>query len=118
MVIKTKRGLDNLTICQRVYFFSRILGLTNLISPERKWKVMISEMVLHKSTSFKLLKEIAIQCSAYRSDIYIIKGHRKADAKDILDLVTLSLHPSDRIALIVEGPDAEDAGEKVTRLLN
>lgn len=79
---------------------------------------MISEMVLHKSTSFTLLEEIANQCSAFDSDIFLIKGHRKADAKDILDLITLSLHPADKILLITQGSDAEVAGEKVFKLLN
>lgn len=80
--------------------------------------MMISEMVLHKSTSFTLLEEIANQCSAFDSDIYLIKGDRKADAKDIVDLITLSLHPSDKILLITKGSDASLAGEKVLGLLN
>ncbi|HJV46106.1 MAG TPA: HPr family phosphocarrier protein [Bacillota bacterium] len=80
--------------------------------------MMMSEMVVHKSTSFKLLEEIASQCSAFDSDIYLIKGDRKADAKDILDLVTLSLHPDDKIVLIVNGPDAYDVVEIVRILLN
>lgn len=71
--------------------------------------MMISETVLHISTSFRLLEEIANQCSAFDSDIYLIKGNHKADAKDIVDLVTLSLHPNDKIELMDEGPDAKDA---------
>lgn len=80
--------------------------------------VMISEMVLHKSTSFTLLKEIASQCSAFQSKITLIKGYLKADAKNLTHLVTLSLHPNDQIALIVEGADAKEAAEKVHGLLN
>lgn len=80
--------------------------------------MMISEMVLHKSTSFKLLEEIAIQCSAFESDIYLVKGNRKADAKDLTDLVTLSLHPDDRLSLVAEGTDAIEAGVKIAELLN
>lgn len=80
--------------------------------------MMSSEFVLHRSVSFSLLAEIANQCSAFHSEIYLVKGHRKVDAKDIVDLVTLSLHPSDRIGLIVEGSDALVASEKVLGLLN
>lgn len=53
--------------------------------------MMISEMVLHKLTSFKVLEEIASQCSAFDSDDYLIKGNHKVSAKDIVGLVTLSL---------------------------
>lgn len=79
---------------------------------------MISEMVLNKSTSFTLLEEIANQCSTFDSDIYLIKGERKVDAKDLLALITLSLHPADKISLIVEGSDSTVAGRKVLSLLN
>jgi phosphotransferase system HPr-like phosphotransfer protein len=80
--------------------------------------MMMSEMVLHKSASFRLLEEIASQCSAFDSEIYLIKGQHKADAKDIMDLVTLSLHPYDKLSLIVKGSDASGARHKILKLLN
>lgn len=79
---------------------------------------MITDMVLHKSMSFRLLEEIASQCSAFGSDIYLIKGKRIADAKNIMDLVTLSLHPSDTVLLIVKGTDEKEAGNSIMDLLN
>lgn len=79
---------------------------------------MISEMILNKSMAFTLLEEIANQCSTFDSEIYLIKGHRKANAKDLVDLVTLSLHPADHLLLVIKGADSQVAGEKVIGLLN
>jgi phosphotransferase system HPr-like phosphotransfer protein len=79
---------------------------------------MMSTFVLGKSIPFNLLEEIARQCSLIQSEVHIVKADHIANAKNILDLVTLSLHPEDRINVFIEGPDAAIAEGMLLELLN
>ncbi|RXT06547.1 HPr family phosphocarrier protein [Ammoniphilus sp. CFH 90114] len=79
---------------------------------------MTTDIILQKSAPYRLLEEIAVQSSAFESEIYLMKGNFKANAKNLIDLITLSLHPFDHLFLIIEGTDSNEAQEKIVKLLN
>ena len=54
---------------------------------------------------------------SFQSRITLKKGRKSVDGKSIMGLLTLAAKPGSRISLIVEGPDAQDALDRLSRLL-
>lgn len=53
----------------------------------------------------------------FDSRVTVKKGRRSVDGKSIMGLMTLAAKQGARIALVVDGPDAHEALEKLSRLL-
>lgn len=53
----------------------------------------------------------------FQSRVTVKKGRKCVDGKSIMGLLTLAAKPGSRISLVVEGPDAQDALDKLSRLL-
>lgn len=59
----------------------------------------------------RVAAQIAHIAQQYESNIWIIKGNRRVDAKSILDLLTLACGYGSRIVVSAEGSDAKAAVE-------
>ncbi|WP_167577929.1 HPr family phosphocarrier protein [Ammoniphilus sp. YIM 78166] len=75
-------------------------------------------VTLHKSIPYHLLEEIASQCSRFESEVLIVKDDYIVNGRNLMGLVTLSLHPEDQLKLSIEGSDAEIIEHILMRLLN
>ena len=53
----------------------------------------------------------------FASRITVKKGRRSVDGKSIMGLLTLVAKPGSRISIVVDGPDAREALEHLTRLV-
>src|SRR3989338_138802 len=53
----------------------------------------------------------------FQSRVTVKKGRKCVDGKSIMGLLTPAAKPGSRISLVIEGPDAQDAREKLSRLL-
>ena len=53
----------------------------------------------------------------FTSHVTVKKGRKIVDGKSIMGLLTLAAGPHSRIALVVDGPDAKDAMEQLTKLV-
>lgn len=53
--------------------------------------------------------ELVSRLSKFKSDIKIMKGDAVADAKSVLDLLTLTLSYGDVIKVIINGEDEQEA---------
>ena len=68
---------------------------------------------LHTRASAKLL-----DCAAkFQAKITITCNGKKADAKSILDLITLCAHKGSTLEIDAHGPDAEDAISSIEALI-
>lgn len=59
---------------------------------------------------------IAQAAAAYEGTVRLRFGEREADAKSVLDLLTLGAVPGATVELIVNGEDAEQAAERICRV--
>ena len=53
----------------------------------------------------------------YESRVTVKKGRKIVDGKSIMGLLTLAAGPSSRIAIVVDGPDASEALERLSQLV-
>ena len=53
----------------------------------------------------------------YESKVTVKKGRKIVDGKSIMGLLTLAAGPNARIALLVDGPDASEALERLAQLV-
>lgn len=51
------------------------------------------------------------------SRVIVKKGRKIVDGKSIMGLLTLAAHPGSRIVIKTEGPDAQDALERLCQLV-
>ena len=56
-----------------------------------------------------LLVQVASQ---YESDIHVISTDKKINAKSIMGMMSLGINSGEKITVMVEGPDEEDAIKK------
>lgn len=56
--------------------------------------------------------------NTFRSQVTVQKGRRKVNGKSIMGILTLAAGPHDRIQVIAEGDDADDAVEALVKFLN
>ena len=54
----------------------------------------------------------------FASDISITKGRRKANGKSIMGLLTLALEAGSEIRIIADGPDAQEALERLAHFIS
>lgn len=53
----------------------------------------------------------------FASKVTVRKGRKSVDGKSIMGLLTLAAHQGSRVSIVVEGPDAHDALERLCRLV-
>lgn len=71
--------------------------------------VVRGEHGLHARPAGKL----AQKAQSFRSEIYLLAGENRADAKSILDVLTLAAGPGEVVQILARG---EDAGEALDSL--
>lgn len=76
--------------------------------------VIINKLGLHARASAKLVRE----ASRYDCSIQIKKGNQCADAKDILDVMTLAASQGTELEFIFDGADTEQAKASLFALIN
>ncbi len=64
-----------------------------------------------ESTQMKAIALLIQKASAFRSNIHIQSGEKRANAKSLLGLMTLGLTAGSEICLLIDGPDEEEAME-------
>ena len=55
--------------------------------------------------------------SRFQSRVTVKKGRKSVDGKSIMGLLVLAANHGARISLVVEGPDAQEALDQLSRLL-
>ncbi len=62
------------------------------------------------------LSQLASRVRQFRSEVRISKGAAVADARSVIDLMTLEAEFGSEVVVEASGPDAEDALQSLTRL--
>lgn len=60
---------------------------------------------------------IVKKCSDFESQIYLIRGEVKADARSIMNIMAMAIMYDEEIIIQAEGPDAKLAEEAIFLLL-
>ncbi len=82
---------------------------------------MLSKEILVKNKSgleSKVAAKFIQKASNYKSSIWIERDERKANAKSLLGLLSLSIGNGSRIVLITEGIDEETAMKELEEYIN
>lgn len=79
--------------------------MTETRTSDYRQAVVLDPLGLHMRTAAKLV----VLAQSFRSDIRIIARGAAADAKSLLDLVTLAAGCGTPLDLVAHGPDAEAA---------
>lgn len=75
------------------------------------------EISLKKGIDPRATADLVQLCSKYRSEIYIEHETKKANAKSIMGMISLSVLEEADIKLICQGPDETTAIEDVSQFL-
>ncbi|NJD04261.1 MAG: HPr family phosphocarrier protein [Ruminiclostridium sp.] len=81
---------------------------------------MVLKEIIIKNKSGLQSKSAAVfiqKAANYKSSIWIEKHERKANAKSLLGLLSLSIGKGERIAVIVSGEDESKAAEELEEYL-
>lgn len=57
------------------------------------------------------------KANQFKSDIFIIKGEKKVNAKSILGILSLGLSKGTKVKIKIEGEDEEIAAEELKRMI-
>lgn len=74
--------------------------------------VVKGEHGLHARPAGKLAKE----AQSFAAEIFLVNDGQKADAKSILDVLTLAAGPGDRVEIHARGEDADQALDSLRAL--
>lgn len=61
--------------------------------------------------------DLAALCTGYNSNIQLICGNEKINAKSIISILTAGIYSGTEIILRIEGEDEQEAGEAVSNLI-
>jgi len=111
---------------QVVITYSRCKTSINILVYEaarliRRLQEMIVKEVIIKNASGLMSKSAAMfikKASSFRSNIWVEKEERKANAKSLLGLLSLGISVGTKIMLIVDGDDQEKAAEELEKHLS
>lgn len=80
---------------------------------------MLKEKVISKKNGIKAedCAVIAQIAAKHKSDVYIIKGNKKVNAKSLMGLLSLNMRFEESVYVAAEGTDECEACEKVLTLL-
>lgn len=71
---------------------------------------------LEEGLHMRPLSQLASRVRQFRSEVRISKGANIADARSVIDLLTLDAGCGEEVTVEVSGPDAEDAMQSLSRL--
>ncbi len=54
---------------------------------------------------------------AYKAQVFLVRAGQMADAKSVLDILTLACPPGTNLEVVAKGPDAEEAIEAILKLV-
>ncbi len=54
----------------------------------------------------------------FQSQITIVRGRQRVDGKSIMGLLTLALEAGSEVKVIADGPDAQDAADRLSHFLS
>jgi len=60
---------------------------------------------------------IVQELSKFEAQVYLLKDDRRANAKSVIELLTLGVMDGERLTIEAEGADAKEATEKLAWLL-
>ena len=80
----------------------------------RKTVTVINEQGLH----FRPCQLIALAAQQHQGSVVLIRGSTRADAKSLLELLTLAAEQGTHLELEVTGPEANIVVEKVSELFS
>ncbi|MBA2848388.1 HPr family phosphocarrier protein [Thermosulfuriphilus ammonigenes] len=75
--------------------------------------VINNKLGLHARPAAKLAK---LAC-AYKAQVFLVRAGQMADAKSVLDILTLACPPGTNLEVVAKGPDAEEAIEAILKLV-
>lgn len=81
---------------------------------------MIVREIVIKNSSGLQSKSAAIfiqKASNYKSNIWIVKDERKANAKSLLGVLSLGIGPGAKLAVTIEGDDEAEAAAELEKYL-
>ncbi|MCX7703436.1 MAG: HPr family phosphocarrier protein [Planctomycetota bacterium] len=67
---------------------------------------------LHARPAAKLVE---VACH-FKSELYIEKNKRRANARSVIELLTLAVQDGERLSIVAEGEDAASAVETIAKL--
>lgn len=79
---------------------------------QREYKI-VNLLGLHLAPSKRIVK----LAQTYECDIYLVKGTKRANAKKLIELLTLGVKRDETVTLITEGAQAAEAQQAVGELL-
>lgn len=65
----------------------------------------------------KTAGELVTYLSGMTSNVFIVAGNARVNAKSIIGVISLALKPNDKIAVSANGSDADEAIEIVKKVL-
>ena len=80
---------------------------------------MLKEKIIDKVNGIKAEDSavIAQVASKYKSDVYIIKGNKKVNAKSLMGLLSLNMKYKESVFISAEGCDEMEVTKKIFDLL-
>lgn len=80
---------------------------------------MLKEKIITKKNGIKAedCAVIAQVASKYKSDVYIINGNKKVNAKSLMGLLSLNMKFEESVYVAAEGSDEIEVTQKVLDLL-
>lgn len=81
---------------------------------QRKTLTILNKLGLHARASAKLTR----LAGQFESDIWLMRDHRKVNAKSIMGVMTLAASQGTIIELEVSGPDEVQAMDELSTLIN
>ncbi len=73
---------------------------------------LLNKYGLHQRPAMKVIET----ASKFASDIYLIKGEQRCNAKSIIDVIMLAAEKGTRLKVEAEGADAEKAVQSMIEL--
>lgn len=80
---------------------------------------MLKEKTITKETGLKAedCTVLAQAASRFKSDVFLIRGNKKVNAKSVMGLISLNIKPGDVVYLSISGQDEETAMTRLFSLL-
>ena len=77
---------------------------------------MVEKKVVFQCDTDLQMKAVAVlvqKASEFRSTVYLVRDGRRANAKSLLGVMSLGIENGAEIEICADGPDCEDAAEKL-----
>jgi phosphocarrier protein HPr len=88
------------------------MAKTDLVLIKRKVKIM-NKLGLHARPAAEFVRA----ANAFRSEVWIVKGPERFSAASIIEVLSANLNCGDVAVIEAHGPDAENAVEKLVKLV-